>query len=295
MANISRMEDGLLDPKHKLYELLKSSSAPKWWSIVKEDPELYIDIRKGNEIDVYYLGGRLGRTKLNRNGSISLTAHPKYVYGKEGENYENALLYRKRIKDGKIEYDAIYQECSEMIENNLSKMKENVRTYYSGETDGENTAEKFIQGNIVLQEHGRYFDTEFAHRLYDEQRKTIRIDLVRVDNNKVTFVELKRIVDNRLRTTKAEGPEILTQMTEYRDFIKVNQDQLLRYYKQLLSIKKELELPIPQNVDINKLLLNQEPVLLIALNYDKTSPAREERVADIKKVLKSIDIVPEIL
>lgn len=287
------MKGDLLNEKHPLYSALISEN-PEWWAIAKSDPELYIDVRKDNKIDIYYRGGRMAGIERKRNGEISVTAHPKYV-GYTDEDKKNPTIYRKRKdKYGKDNYDAIYQDCRDWIVNRLLELKENIVRSYSGESEGEDTSEKFIQGNLVINNRNLYLDTEFAHRFREGERLTIRIDLVKIVDGRLTFVELKRIGDNRLLSRDGK-PEILTQMSNYREFIKYNQVTLLNYYKKLYRIKKHLGLPVPPVDDIDNLAIDLEPVLLIALNYDNISTSRNYRIQGIKDVLMSIGITPEFM
>ena len=90
-------------------------------------------------------------------------------------------------------------------------MKANIQKHYSGSNSGECTSEKFIQGSLILKGRDKYLDSEFAHRLYVGQNKTVRIDLVKVENGFIVFEELKRIGDYRLRNMMG-NPEILEQI-----------------------------------------------------------------------------------
>jgi len=47
-----------LDPKHKLFRNL-AERKPIWWQNLVDNPDIYIDVRKDNYIDVYYNGGRV--------------------------------------------------------------------------------------------------------------------------------------------------------------------------------------------------------------------------------------------
>ena len=90
-------------------------------------------------------------------------------------------------------------------------------------------------------------------------------------------------------------PEILTQIDNYRDFLKENKDELTVYYRTLYKIKKKLGLPVPLVDDIDKVTVDVEPQLSIALNYDKSTKARDERVKKIKDLLlKERKVVPII-
>ena len=108
------------------------------------------------------------------------------------------------------------------------------------------------------------------------------------------FEELKRIKDGRL-LKKETLPEILTQIDNYRDFLKENKDELTVYYRTLYKIKKKLGLPVPFVDDIDKVTTDTEPQLSIALNYDKSTKARNERVKKIMDLLlKERNVVPII-
>ncbi len=288
---ISKLEEGLLSVNHVLYKILKSSNAPIWWKKVKKDKELYIEIRKKNIIDVYYRGGRMAELKWNL-GTIEVKAHPKYL---NLTDIDDARYYTKKIdENGKLKITPKYQNCEEWLISNIKGMKANIRTHYSGDKDGETTSEKFIQGDLIINGRDRYLDSEFAHRLYDGGRKSVRIDLVKIEGEHFVFEELKRIKDGRL-LKKETLPEILTQIDNYRDFLKENKDELTVYYRTLYKIKKKLGLPVPLVDDIDKVTVDVEPQLSIALNYDKSTKARDERVKKIKDLLlKERNVVPII-
>ena len=163
MDKVSRMKSDLLNRKHELYKILNGENAPRWWNCLKEDKDIYIEIRKGNVIDAYYLGGRMAEIKLDRDNQIVVTAHPKYLGFLEEED---GRYYRKGIKDGKKIYTPIYQDCSEWILNRKEEMKANIRKHYSGNNAGEGTSEKYIQGKLILNGRDKYLDSEFAHRQY---------------------------------------------------------------------------------------------------------------------------------
>jgi len=125
---ISKLAKNLLDKKANLYSELQNHP-PKWWKTILADKELYIDIRKMNIIDIYYLGGRLAELKYDRvTKYIRTTAHPKYV-GKCDKSDKSA--YRQRLRKEKIVYDPIYQDCeSWLMPDKIAELKANVREYY---------------------------------------------------------------------------------------------------------------------------------------------------------------------
>ena len=291
---ISKMESGLLCEDHKLYDILISDKAPSWWKDLIKDPDLYVDVRKGNILDVYYLGGRMAEIKYDRRKNIIIaSAHPKYL-GFNEAYYEDNRYYKTTNKEGKTVFVPIYQDCIDWIINKRDKMKSNIKNSYSGDNYGENTSEKYIQGCLVINGRDKYLDTEFAHRLYDGERNTVRIDLVKIEDGCFVFEELKRIGDYRLRTTD-DKPEILEQIENYRVFLKNNKDELTQYYRTLYKIKRKLGLPIPPVEDIDTIEVNPEPQLLIAQNYDKISGKRLTRIDDIERVLQTINIKPNYI
>lgn len=255
---------------------------------MKNDDSLYIEIRKDDIVDVYYNGGRIAELKCDNKKGLMVTAHPKYL-GKTDTN--NRDYYRERLTEKGIKYDPIYQDCIAWLldKDRFEQMKRNEEKYYSGISCGEKTSEKYMQGDLIINGRDKYIDSEFAHRLYDNQRKTIRFDLVKIEGNKIIFEELKRIGDNRLRTTKGD-PEIREQMGKYNEFLELNAGALTEYYKVLYQIKKKLGLPIPLVKNIDELQIDPNPTLLIINNYDKISPEREERIDDIRSTLDSLNI-----
>ena len=293
MNNISLLETGLLDVGHSLYQFLIGDNAPLWWKTLLNDNELYIEIRKKNIIDVYYYGGRMAEISYDKySKGIVANAHPKYLGHSDvlDKNY-----YRKSVgKDGKIKFTPVYQDCQKWLESKIETLKENIRNNYSKSENGENTKEKFIQGRLITTGRDIYLDSEFAHRFHDNEKETIRIDMVKIENNRIIFEELKRIGDSRLRTTNGE-PEILTQIRNYREFLQYNKDRLAEYYKTLYRIKGKLGLPIPPVDDVDSLIVDPEPQLLIALNYEKRTKARTERIEDIEKTLLTENIIPRYI
>lgn len=278
---VSKMKDGLLEKDHKLYKILKGKDAPAWWNGLKFDKDIYIEIRKGNIIDAYYFGGRMAEIKLDKDNQIVVTAHPKYL----GHNdVSDNRFYRRSIdKWGKETFSPIYQDCSEWLLNRKEEMKKNIQDNYSGSNDGESTSEKYIQGRLILNGRDKYLDSEFAHRLYEGQKKTVRIDLVKIENGFIVFEELKRIGDYRLRNMMG-NPEILEQMKDYRNFLNANKDKLLDYYKTLYEIKSSLKLPVPE-CEIEKLSVCEIPHLIIVNTYQSLGGKRNIRIVRMKEIL----------
>lgn len=210
--------------------------------------------------------------------------------GQKDENDSN--YYRKTVNSrGKTIFVAKYTDCEEWLTSRLSELKTNITKAYSKEDNGESTKEKLIQGKLVINGRDKYLDSEFAHRFEKGSQKTVRIDLIKIENNQFVFEELKRIGDSRLRNTQGD-PEILRQMGDYRAFLRANQDALTQYYRKLYAIKKNLDLTVPDVKDINIVTMSPDPQLLIANNYEKKTDEREKRIKAINDALATIHIKP---
>ena len=284
----------MLKAEHQLFSTLAGEDAPAWWSVVKADKDLYIEVRKQNIIDIYFMGGRIAEAKYDfRLQKVKVTTHPKYM-GYKDERDSN--YYRKTINSkGKTIYVAKYTDCEEWLTSRLSELKDNITDVYSKEDNGESTKEKLIQGTLIINGRDKYLDSEFAHQFEEGSKNTIRIDLIKIENNQFVFEELKRIGDNRLRNTVGR-PEILTQMENYRDFLRVNHEALTKYYRKLYTIKKNiLGLTVPDVKDINTVTMSSEPQLLIANNYEKTTDERTKRIEAIEEALATIHVKPNYI
>lgn len=287
MKKIAKFKSSLRGD-HPLFKLL-ISNAPEWWCNVLQFENAYIDIRKDNTINIYYEGASLAKIEMTK-GSIRATCHPKYLYGYNAQAY-----YKRGI--------AIYQPCEkELVRLGPEEccLLRNAQMFYSDKegkevSNAEQKSEKKLQGKIVCRAKTLYIDSEFAHRYEEGSRHTIRIDLVRVKGNKIQFVELKRIQDNRLlhKDGSEVTPEIITQIEEYRNFIKANKDAILAYYKELITIKRALGLPTT-SADIETLDIDTEPCLEIHNLYTHLNPQREARITKIKTLLDKYNVKYEI-
>ena len=52
-CHIQEMKGNLLREDHPLYKRIIGEK-PIWWRLINNDKDLYVEIRKGNIIDVYY-------------------------------------------------------------------------------------------------------------------------------------------------------------------------------------------------------------------------------------------------
>lgn len=255
-----------LNSNHKLFEKLEND-APVWWENLvnlHHNGKVYIDIRKNNTINVYYLGASIAKIEW-KYSKIQATCHPKYIEGKDTNKSK-------------------YINCEEFLtsEEKIWHLFENAKNCYA-----EASKEKRIQGaNYCEHTGGLYIDSEFAHRYEENKRNTIRIDLVRVVNNKIQFVELKHSQDPRWKSDN----KVKNQIDQYRNFLSENKGAILNYYKLLLEIKTKLGI-IKQTdpINVEDLGLETEPYLEVYIWVGE-----DNKIESIKKQLKGVQyqIIP---
>lgn len=264
----------ILKPEAKIFQELKKN--PSWWARFKNDSSLYIEIRKDNQVNVYFEGGSVARIHYcSKHKKLQVFTHHKYL-NLPAPSKRNAYIECSGIIDEPKETNSEILVCDKVIER--------VKTCYSqkhainGIVDKEKWSEKFIQGTLITQSSDFHLDSEFA---YNDATDKNRIDLIRCDKGVITFVELKRIADGRMLHKTDESPEIVDQMNRYKDFITKYSVELLAYYQKLYDVKAELGLPVPQ---IRPSSINPEPHLLIFDNWTKETTGRKihrKRLIDI--------------
>ena len=246
-----------LKPDARIF--LELRKEPAWWKRFKEDPSLYIEIRKDNQVNVYFQGGSVARIHFcSKKNRLQLFTHYKYL-GMPAPSKAS-----------------LYEECSEKIEGCLEELLERVKKEYSqkhqidGVVPKEKWSEKYIQGTLIVQSRHCHLDSEFA---YIDGETNNRIDWVTCDDGNVTFVEVKRMDDGRMLHETDATPEVVFQMNRYKQFIEKYQPQLLLYYQKLYDIKKNLGLPVPDSKPVS---INKNPELLIFDRWEKNTRDREE-------------------
>jgi hypothetical protein len=262
-----------LNQKAKIFKEIKIHQ-PYWWSLFCRDKELYIEIRKDNYISVYYYGGSFA--KIDYENDFVAEIHQKYLGDKKPRGKT------KKGKD-KFEYDRI--DLHKIDEKMISDIKKAIKNDYLRHVNSERPAEKWIQGKLI-NESSNYIDSEFQFNK-DPRIGRLRIDLIELSGDVLTFVELKGIFDNRLRNDESRNssiPEIIEQMERYQSFIKKYEIQIKDYYEKLIDIKQSLGLI---TFDKAEVVINEKPKLVIADTYTKMTPRREERISDIKRLLES--------
>ena len=257
---------------------LELGKEPAWWKRFKEDPSLYIEIRKDNQVNVYFQGGSVARIHYcSKKGQLQVFTHHKYL----GEPAPSK--------------GSLYKECSEQIGNCLEEVLERVKKEYSqkhqvgGVVPKEKWSEKYIQGTLIIQSRHCHLDSEFA---YIDGETNNRIDWVICDDGVVTFVEVKRMDDGRMLHETDATPEVVFQMNRYKQFIEKYKPQLLLYYQKLYEIKKSLGLPVP---DFKPASINETPELLIFDRWEKNTIDRDKHRNRLRKILEKEQIKFQVM
>ena len=158
----------------------------------------------------------------------------------------------KKGKVVQLSPDVIVKRLDEIVDRMLRRRP-------VGKEEGD--SEEGIKGELFLS--GKYIDTEFAYMRrarpseIESRKKRIkpgtehrisqyaqdRIDLIRVDNGAIQYVELKRISDGRLNNHDRElntEAEIVEQLKDYQYIIDTYKDKILTYYQNLQQVMKAL-------------------------------------------------------
>ena len=161
---------------------------PDWWKRLLSINGVYVEIRKGDIVDVYFEGGRIAELKY-KNNRLTATCHPKYL-GKNVPSDSNPK----------------YEDCLDLLRRDPTFITKRIKVNYSQKEgrDDEDISEKKIQGDMICKHNPIFLDSEFAHRYEIGKRQTIRFDLVTIKNNQLLFIELKRIKDNRFVNLTAD-------------------------------------------------------------------------------------------
>ena len=246
------------------------SKLPEWWKRILNDKTLYVNIRKGNRINVYYRGASVMELSINRDKSIQGKIHSKYILFQETQTDKNG--YRKDISP-------------ETIVENLPSIK-NAIIANQATSNPEGLSEKAIQGIMYVE--GKYIDTEFEY--VHPNRLITRIDLTTInDDGMIEFVELKRISDSRLlkKDMSLKNEEIRKQIDDYNSFIEGHKDEIIQYYKQLQQILKKVGVNNPLcNIAITDI---KPSVSLYFAGYadgKSNHPKRRKRIDNIKQILE---------
>lgn len=273
-----------LNIEDRLFETL--STMPQWWCELIRDKELYVNIRKNNRINVYYRGASIMSLCCKRD-KVEAEIHSYYL------GFEKELCDKLGVKYGNVKLQPEEIICRlPSIKKRVETNKKNIACLEDQELNGKNySSEKFIQSKMYINDSS-YIDSEFALSLDDGT--DIRIDLVKIsEEGRICFEELKLIDDGRLKPSKGNPAEIMTQMDNYGRFLKEAQELkgetsdsiIVEYYDKVIQIMKKIGV---SRIDLKPLSVREYVSLHIKQTYTKKHPERDRALNTIRDVCKKL-------
>ncbi len=261
---------------HPLFQRLRDNP-PQWWQNLKSDPEIYIDIRKENYLNVYHNGGSI--MKLEWSKGYKAQIHMEYIPLNKVTEY--ALF---EFQDGNISLSKLQTiDIKNFGEEALERIKKRIRKFYPNDSEKGIQAQYVINNNQKRSGEGFFLDTEMA---YDDNR----IDMVWVNiaTKAIAFVELKTIGDERLYVSGKKDVETIDkQLKKYYEFAQDNRNDLIEHYDRVYHIKKDLGLlpGFAKDDSLKDYRLIENPILLVG---DCTQQWIDKNAEDINNRLKDI-------
>lgn len=200
---------------------------------IKNNRQLQICIR-GNYINVYWLGCSIlkytpGATKNK------FAIHYKYIDKDLHIDRKNPYVLLAEKKD-----DLVYEGKWSFVDNILEPAeKEDIRTLSIYVSDEKKALARYLSemnSSFVMDLEVAFSRQRDGEEMKGKTRDTVadRIDMARIvmknGNPLLQLVEVKLAKDTRLRSENGQ-PEILKQMDRYRNFLKDNNEDIIKSYK----------------------------------------------------------------
>jgi hypothetical protein len=237
----------------KLIAALHRSS---FWKNIASDTELQPEIRD-EKITVYYQAAALLRELTLNNGTLTAAVRDTYVpVIREGRD---RILH---AVDGKLEFaDApAASPIGIADEATIGGYKSQV------EADQGPASEGTIVQAICTDPRNMIIDQEIAFQEASDDRDKIDLCCIDPNSKKLVFVEVKRLGDDRLKAKSEEGRrEVINQLAAYGSRIQNNHAELIQTYREVLRIKRDLDLGgrYPNFLPEHIAGLEERPILVI--------------------------------
>jgi len=231
-----------LDQNNSLFKKL-AENPPSWWKVIVEDKDISVQVRKDNTIDVYFnCGAIITGLKYSKHGFSGKISSQYIPLGKEYYPYE--------FSPEKIEFATKMIRpisLNNFSNKSLKKVKSRINQYFP------KSSEKGIQASFIKKDP-YFIDMEFMGG-------DSRMDLIRLDFRlkKIVFVELKLVGNKEIYNN-----DIVKQLCKYHDYIVRNRGRLIKYYKKIFQIKKDIGI-LPselKNENISGFGILDKPLLL---------------------------------
>ena len=229
----------------------KNDTPPEWWKAIRQDKELYVEIRKG--VDVCF------------NGCIIL----KNLTWTEEEGYDALVYFRYLPKANMLEY----QKCDfETLPELLPKIKKAILEHFpNSNKEGQKSQWLLRKRNYLVS------DFDFENK--------ISFDLIKAD------VANKRIVFQKfvLADDYINVKDIKYDLQNYSKTITENAEKIRQYLEQIALYKKEigvLNYFLP--TDISKYTIETIPELLIS-DYIEPYNRTDDKGRRVCKVIEMME------
>lgn len=235
-----------------------------WWKVIKSDDKFRIDIRRlyaedfdeaPFEINVYYKAASFLRIYYLKSKKIfKASIHEKYIGRTEKETrYKTFKLDGLHLvsDDETLNLKKVIADLDTYVTRHYNKKERKFEMFYA----------KNHKNNILITEYTGE-DTDNKNK---GNKEKIRPDMVRIENNKIRFIELKLSNNNELYTkSKRENVRnINEQINSYKEY--KHKDRLEDGIKCHYRICKELGLfKCKANSEDLKLDKNDKIILMVA-------------------------------
>lgn len=211
---------------------LACSSEDHWWKDLLSlwrpsgvDAGVYglrLAVRNGY-MNFYRNGQSIACVKVDSKGMPSATTHVKYL-GIVGQGYA-------RLQDRTIHWGTGVQESEGREYGGLEELKQWIQVVDRGQREdgrhGFSGAEKVGVDKLVAA-NSNVIDLEMGIPAWGKRKAASRIDLVTIEpgakKQNIVFWEVKLVTDGRIRShadvVRDEKPEVLRQLSAYREFLK---------------------------------------------------------------------------
>lgn len=226
------------DAKGRL-EDLATSPTDNWWKDLlrlwgpsgtgKVERPLRLAVRD-NYLNFYLRGQSVARVGFNGQGRPYVDVHVKYAFEKATDQAYARLI------DGEVVHAKSGQTVRYSGASTLWEWMARAARY--------ETPEK-AEVERVVADNGGVIDLEMGLPAHGEQRTALRMDLIALEPGanwpRIVFWEAKRVTDARLRASGSKDPEVMTQVTAYRNYLadEVHRQAVIEAYAQTCGLLRE--------------------------------------------------------
>lgn len=245
----------------------KKELAPKWWVVIRDDKELYVEAREQGYLDIMYRGVAIVQNlRWSKEAGYTASIKAKYLYDLDSNEDKECPL--------------------DMLPELLSDIKNRIVRLFPFSSDLERMAKLII-------DKGTYLDSRVQFGMQN-------FNLIKADtaNNNIVFQLFSTVQDIRIHADYSERGaalnQIKKQIEQYRMFIIEHENELLRYYTDVAYVKRMMGV-LPDAIwfsfnayDFSDYSIDPMPELVIS-DYDEPYTEDSEKGEHIKTLIKELD------